>query len=401
MNRSHGIKSAACGMALVWSAILASTSTASGDNQQFLDSLREREMYDEALDLLGKLRGAPDTPAEFRERIDYEAAVTLLERARRAPAADEARGADCRQAVKQFDRFLADHPDHGLAARAQLERANALVELGRIQLAARDAAPPGDAKATKAATAARRFFERAMACFRGVEQDRREQLERFAKVVDDPEQIALRDQLRRDYLVAKLSIGTLQYEIAGTLEPGSPQHQRQLRLSASTFEDIYTKYRARLAGLYGRLYQARAVRELGQTDEAIAMLNEVLELPDEPSPFATLKAKAVRLILEIYVSPEAEDLGAAVELGNEWLAGAGEPRHADSDQLAIRFLAAQAAARLASAAEAAERTRLRGRAIEFLAPVAKYPGEFSEPARKLLSSLDVEPPKLRDKGPVD
>ena len=156
MNRFARFPAVMATLALAWIAIFPSTSTTAEKNQRFLDSLRERGMYDEALELLGKMRGDPDTPAEFRERVDYELGLTLLGRARHATGPVSVRGPDFQLAAKCFDRFLAEHPDHELAPRVQLQRANVLVELGRVHLAGRDAAAPGDTKATKAAATARR-----------------------------------------------------------------------------------------------------------------------------------------------------------------------------------------------------------------------------------------------------
>jgi len=51
---------------------------AAEEARRFLDGLRERGLYDMALEYLEQMRTSPLCPDELKEAIDYEAGVTLV-----------------------------------------------------------------------------------------------------------------------------------------------------------------------------------------------------------------------------------------------------------------------------------------------------------------------------------
>ena len=99
--------------------------------QAFLDGLRapERGFYDLALDYLEAMRTSPLSDKAFREAIDYEVGVTLVQGARLLPS--QQRQQQLEQAGDCFRKFLAGHPRHPRVAEADKYLANLLVERGR------------------------------------------------------------------------------------------------------------------------------------------------------------------------------------------------------------------------------------------------------------------------------
>ena len=99
--------------------------------QTFLNGLRapERGFYDLALDYLEAMRTSPLADKAFREAIDYEVGVTLVQGARLLPS--QQRQQQLGQAGDCFWKFLAGHPRHPRVAEAEKYLANLLVERGR------------------------------------------------------------------------------------------------------------------------------------------------------------------------------------------------------------------------------------------------------------------------------
>jgi cellulose synthase operon protein C len=105
----------------------------------------------------------------------------------------------------------------------------------------------------------------------------------------------LRDILRTDYLQAQLLAAAVKEETADTKKPGSPEYKALVTTAAEQYGEVYDKYRTRLAGLYARMYQGRCSQKLGNHKDALSYFGELLEQPDNPEEFRTLKTKTLLL----------------------------------------------------------------------------------------------------------
>ena len=76
------------------------------------------------------MRSSPLADKAFRETIDYELGVTLLDESQTLPLAE--RESELGKARSYFQKFLLGHPQHPLATMANRTSANILVERGRI-----------------------------------------------------------------------------------------------------------------------------------------------------------------------------------------------------------------------------------------------------------------------------
>src|SRR6478672_3259342 len=82
---------------------------------QFVAALRERKYFDEAMEYLASLEKASSPPAATQQQLAYERAFVLADSAQlqRDP---QARATQLARAGDSLRTFLAEHPNHELAA---------------------------------------------------------------------------------------------------------------------------------------------------------------------------------------------------------------------------------------------------------------------------------------------
>jgi len=380
----------------------AAKAAASEEARRFLAGLRERGYFDTALDFLEMARNDPKVDKQFKDSLDYEAGLTMIDDSRmgRVTSVREKRLSEARE---RFKKFLAEHPSHPLAAGAQSQLANLLIERGRIK--AEQAEKPSKTAEEKAAlnAEARGLYDEAAKVFADLEQRFLKAHQKFPKIIDpkDTEKIEARDQVRRDLLQARLALATVLYEIAHTHKPGSEGSTKNLEAAAKRYQELYEKYGARLAGLYARMWEGRCYKELGKTDEAFAAFEELLAQPDEPQPFRTLKNKAAVLALQTALLPKVKKYKESVAMYKEW------ERTARGDEdtpegMAIKFFSGKAALELAKSLtkkeDAKQRKDLLTLSKQLFKDVSRQEGEHQKDAKmmlleKLLGGADakVEP----------
>ncbi len=120
---------------VILGALFSPGTLARGEEQpeQFLEGLRSRGYYDFALYYLDKLEERSDLPAEIKQVIPYERAITLLDGARTINN-PEVRAEQLDRAVAQLDAFTRANPNHPLAAKANTEQARILIEKARVKI---------------------------------------------------------------------------------------------------------------------------------------------------------------------------------------------------------------------------------------------------------------------------
>jgi tetratricopeptide (TPR) repeat protein len=347
----------------------------------FLQALRQRKYYDEAFDYLEQLKTSPHLAEAMRETIAYEQGVTLL-----ASAADhgdpQVRETRLARASELLQNFCAGHPDHPLAPSAQNQLAGILVERGRSKL--RVAGAPADEVA-----AARRLFEQARGQFTTAEKELDAQLAKMPKLIapEEHEQQALKRQLAGDLAQARLWRASIDYELAKTYDPASPEAKKHFTDAAAGYTALYENYRTRAAGLLARLWEGRCYQALGQFDKALGCYRELMDLPDSDES-RSIKSKSTRHALECWNSENVKQYEAAIERGQRWEKESGASA-TDADTLAIRYLVAVAYQQQSQALPDKDpnRKKLVGFAREHVVPVAQHPGEYQRPAKLLLVAL--------------
>lgn len=366
--------------------------------QEFVEGLRQRQLHDMAILYLEQIRNSDLCPPEMKEVIDYEKGITLMTGSRLA-GTTSGREEMLAEARDAFQKFVKEHPDHPLAAGANTQIANVLVERGRINTEQADRPTKSPEEKKKLREEARALYSEAAKAFEAAEKRFHEELKEFPKFIEPKEvkKIEKRDQLRRDLVQARLFLATVTYEIALTYEKGAKERTEKLKDSAEKYADLAEKYGSRLAGMYARMWEGRCFKDLGESKKALEAFGELLMQPDEPAAFRTLKNKTLILALETYMLPSVKNYKAAMDRVAKWEESARGSEISSEDGLAIRFLGGQAALQYAKSLKPDEEGRKEAlieakKAFEF---VTRFPSDYQKEARQklldpLLSSGDVK-----------
>jgi hypothetical protein len=354
--------------------------------REFLDALRRNGYYDEAIAYLQQQRADGRAPAAFRETIDYELGLTLLESSP-ALAAPE-RHARLRAAEQRLAAFLEEHAQHPLAAAGGNALADVLVARGRLQVEEAGAWAGGSAERRERLRAARKTFAQAEKALAQIEQRSEEQFKKLGFVdLRDLKKCQARDQLRRQILQAKLARIWARDEIAQTYEAGSPEFRESLQETARQFAELHEQQGDQLAGLYARLGEASCYRRLGEAGKAFAIFEGLLIWPDEPEAMRTMKTLAAVQALETALLPGVNKYKEAMDISRKWLQSARGGESGSEEGLAIRFLGGEAAMAYAGSLadvgpeQAKRRQQCLAAAKESYAAVAAAAGPYQQKAK--------------------
>ncbi len=366
--------------------------------RKFLEGLRDPQgefrYYDTALEYLEMSRNSPLVDREFKDLIDYESGVTLVTASRMAGDMS-VRQKQLDQAQRKFKKFLADHPHHALVSSANTQLANLLVERGRIK-SEQAARPSGSAAEKKRLSEeARRLYGEAQKVLGELEQQLVKAHQGFPKVIDprDSKQIEERDRVRRDLLQARLAMAQVVEETAKTYKSGSKGNTDKLKAAAKEYQQLYEKYDGYLAGLYAHLWEGRCYKELGQTDKAFEILEDLLLQPSEPKAFRLLKNKTLVLLLETSLLPGAERHRQALDEARQWEEAARGSEESSVEGLAIRYLTGEVSLEYARTLKgdknADARKKVLADAKQHFDFVASFPGQYQKKARDAARSADL------------
>lgn len=316
---------------------------------------------------------------------DYERGVKLLEESHQQREFDR-RNELLGEAEAAFREFLKESPDHSSARSARTQMGNILVERARMQLT-RARNTDGKSKVE-----ARRLYEQACEVFKKAQAELSAELSNLRHVDSaDREKLAQRDKLRSEYLHAQLLKAAVLEESADTYESHDAKRQDILAKATDEYQEIFEKYRSRLAGLYARFYQSRCLKKCGKCKEALECLEDVFDVPDAPAPFSPIKTKALNLALECWLDDSQKDYRQAVDRGNEWLKKHGEQNPESRDCLELRFHLARAHQLFAESTNDAKlRTIHRQKARTLAEFVVRREGAFQAEARKLLGEIEED-----------
>lgn len=354
---------------------------------RFLNGLRERGYHDMALEYLERMRTSPHCPEDLKEQIDYEVGVTRI--AGSGVVAGAQREEQFDQARDALQKFISEHPQHALAATANTHLANVMVERGRLN--AEMAARPSKSAQEKAAlmAQARKQYEEAQKVFAAAERRIYEKLKALETDEDsnDPKKVAEQDEDRKDLLQARLYLADVVYQIGETYEPNSKEFKDHLTEAAKKYNAFYEKYKERTAGLYARLQEGRTYKELGDTEKAIPILQEMLAVSGADDTGRMLRNQSLGLLLEAYLLPNVKKHAEAVAEAKKWQEGTRGSEESSPDGLKILFLAGKAALAMAEAMKADDpqrRVSLKA-ARQHFEFVARFRDEFQRDARDMLA----------------
>lgn len=377
---------------LIACSLLASSASAEDPARAFLDGLRDRGYHDVAMAYLDQLESSRLAPDDLKSTILYEKSLLLIDgsRKQRDP---QVRARQLNQAQSWLEQFIQSQAAHPKVNAARSLLGTLIVE--RARLLYEEAETANDAK-LKAESLA--LYDQSFEVFSELQTAVRERLDKIPKVLDTRDRkemqlIATRKQLRADYLQTEMFAAAIREELADILPPGSPDQIKCLEDAAQMYDGIYKDYRTLLAGRYARLYQGRCYQRLGRTKEALGYFGELLDQSNDPETLMMLKAKALVMALETWLSPAEMKYMEAIKQARRWFDETPGDKHREAEWIAIRFHLARALKAQADDAKTdpqvdralvAQSLEAARKELQF---VAAETGELQEPAQQLLTQL--------------
>jgi hypothetical protein len=378
--------------------------TAEEPFQAFLDGLRERQLYDAALDYLAEMKNSPLLNAEKKQIIPFEEGRTLI-----SQAADER---DLKQknlqldaARERLDAFVKANSVHPLLGEASMQLGLVTVERGRLQV---DTAfrPSNSQQKDALLKQARDFFDAASKVFDDAEKKFKAEWDAFPRFIEekDTKQIAARDQARKNLIQAQLYAAAVKNEKAKTYPAGSPDAKKILQEAADKYQSTYEMFRRLLVGLTARIKQGQCYQEMGDPRRALGLYADILNQPDEDD-FRKLKASALYLSMQCWLTDTEKKAELAGLKGEEWLKTARGTEDRQPDWLAIRYYTALAEITQAEALDPKDtntpnkKKSLLAAAREHANFVARIPGLYKDMAKALVPRTGGK--ELEDKEPTN
>ena len=245
----------------------------------FIEQLRERGLYDQAVEYLNILRADPDQPANIKAVLDYEEGRTLIEQAARSgdlvlreDLLKEARG--------KLEGFVKANPQLAETREALVHLAKLLIERGHLAMLLSEDTADKAKKEAKVAEARGAFTEAHEAYAKAIDPLNAAHKKYAGFIPDgDPRKIE-RERIYAALLDAMLQKGVADYELAQTFPIGSPERAKSLKEALAQFESLYKNYRTQFAGLAAQMYQAKCYEENGDINSAVGIYKQLMEHGD-------------------------------------------------------------------------------------------------------------------------
>ena len=378
-----------CASLVLWPMLLALSGLISAvpclsaePAERFLQALRDAGLHDMAVEYLQQMETSPLAGEDFRSRVPFELAQTLLRSARETPDNDH-RLRQLEQATRHLKEFLTANPEHAEASAARAALRSVGQEKARLAM---NAAESADSPAARQAALdeARQLFLAGQRQLTERLEEIRGQLEAMQKLPPGQLDAEQRNQLRAEYLESKLNLAIVAYELAETVKDNPELYKRDLTAAIAAFSEVAEKYRNRLAGLHSVFYLGRCHQELGDYREALSYYHELLELKEAPELVRALGIKTARYAIECLLAENNAE--AAVKIGVEWLPP-GSTAFTTADGLGLKLALAKAQVAAAESSPGRAGISLTLAARKHAAAVARISGPWQQPARALLINM--------------
>lgn len=374
--------------ALLWTAGLP----AEEPYVEFLNGLRERQLYDVTLQYLDQLRARPEVPAEIKELVPFEKAMTLQE-ASRFSRSPEAQNEQLDQALAFLEEFVKASPNHPRAGDANAQRAEILLGKARVEII-QSRSPANQGARGEYQQRARALIQQARKVFQTAYDQHEQNWKSFGSFIDkqkEPQKFADRASAELQMISALLNLGQSTYEEAQTYDAGAPERKKLLDDAALQFEQIHQRYRSQVGGLYGRLWQGKCYEEQGDLQKAMGIYNELLDHPGDSSPLVKLKDQTLQFKLIMLNLEARKDHQLVIDLAQEWLKGNG-PTSRTRTGLGIRWEMARAFELLGDGREMAKPDAERNWKLARAEAqnIVKFPGEFRDVSMAMIQRMDAK-----------
>ncbi len=344
----------------------------------FVQGLRERGYFDMAVEYLEQLAKRERLPEDVRVVIEYELGKLLLLQAteeRDLVKRDE----QLEQSRVHLQKFLTDHASHPRAADALTELGLILVERGRVAVMQSNS-PNKRAQRKELQDQGRAFFDQARAQFDDAEKKFLAEYKKFPSFIDPtaPRTKQLIDDRREaqlNLMQAQLNLAIIEYEYAQTYDRDSKEFKERLNAGIKKFDDVYTRYRGWLAGLYARMWTGKCYEEMGDIRKAVGFYEELEKHEDQN----LIPLKRQVIYFHVICMNKRGDHVLAQETAQHWINE--NSRQARTKQgLGVRMELASALRDQAKKLPEndSNRSRLLGQAMTIWNEVVRFEGEFKE-----------------------
>ena len=369
------------------------SATAQEPCEPFLRALQERGYYDVALDYLEEMQTSELSSSAFKASIPFEKAQTLISSTSRIRDLKllNNRLEEAQELLAQAE---ANSNDPQLKAKAQDYRGDLLFRRARSLLNLADNERLSDADKASYRNQARDFLEQALDATTTAQGSYKDLVDDFEVDLRSIESRRQQKLLRSTYTVVLVKRPKILEMYADTLEPGDSERTDSLKLAAREFGKLWDAYPTRPAGLDSCLYAARCHHKLGENDEAIGFLRQILAL-GEAEALRTLKLRAMELAANCWATtepypfddvianlqPPASNLTRRQERITEW----------QRIQLELaRAYRAKADDLQQQGGDGGRIKNLNRDAAKLIKGLARLPGDHRDEARKLSASWNIK-----------
>ncbi|HWA97135.1 MAG TPA: hypothetical protein VG713_01520 [Pirellulales bacterium] len=379
------------GIAALLVAAFATTAAAAEPFQKFLDGLREKGLYDSAMDYLAEMTNSSLISGEIKTNIPYEEGKTLIDWARDdADVKNKMKNLDL--AREKLEGFIKNNSQNDLSGSAGMQLGNVLILRGGMAL--ENSARPANVQQKDALLKqARDLFGQAKDVFAKAEKDYEVKVNEYKGIPPEKDQqawIDRRDTYRQAFLQANLYSAAVLQELAKTYPSGSKENKDALMAAADKYKAIYQRWRTLMAGQLARIKQGQCIQDLGDAKTAIGLYADILAQPDELIEFRKLKAGALYRTQQCWLSTGQNNPELAHKIGREFIDKSRPDEVKQPDWLAIRYYTALAAKLLADSLpdkDSGRKKSLLNEAKDDAKFVSSLRGTYREDARVLLTQV--------------
>jgi cellulose synthase operon protein C len=367
---------------LALTAVLENAAQAVEPYVEFVEGLRARKFYDYTLLYLDTLKDDPSVPDEIRQVVPYEKAQTLLLMARGGVTNPEVQGRQLEQALGYLKEFREKNPDHSKAGEAATEEARILLGQARVEVW-QSRSPGNKENRAEFQLKARNLVIEARKIFQAAHDKHKSAWETFPKFIDkieEPQRFAARSTAETRYILAQLDLANCTYEEGQTWDQDSTEYAAKLRDAAQEYEDIHSKYRSMLGGLYARTWQGKCFEEQDDIDRAVGIYKELLGHPGTSAAMQRLQGQVLQFYLICLNHDKKKDYQLVVDRATAWMKQARGRQKFSAIALGIKWEHILALESLSADRTTDENDRKRNlaSALGMVRDVKRFPGRYKD-----------------------
>lgn len=354
--------------------------------EEFIKRLKAAKYFDTTIVYLDRLDQYPGVDPNLTSAIPLEKAQAYI------GAAFASRNADARDeyfasAEAQLGEFLtkSSHP----------RLSEARLQLGWIQMVRAAQLLNGEPD-DKKRQAARESYLAASKTFDTIVETLRAQLKEMqgAKIdaTKNPEQAALRDQYRGEFLQAMVNAGEARRLAARTFADPGTEGKSLLEQALKTFTELSENYDSYVQGAAALVSLGQVQEDLGMDDQAMDSYMRMLESPDA-DPLRDAKFQATNGLIRLWLAESPPKFQAAIDRGQPLVDAVRPDERTLPSVQELRINVAKALllkSKDKDNQKPAELKRAESEGRQLLIRASKIPGEYADQANQRLAELGID-----------